>query len=353
MKILLYDPVATGHHPLYVAHIARALARHHQVVVATPTYDPAIPAVDHLAVNTDGENDATRFKRAIVAARPDHAVHLFADSSLRGLLSRRWPVPITVLVFRPRAHYPSMYETPLGPRERFLAYAHDALVMSWRLHPSAHAVLVLDAGAVKRWRNRPGAPVQWLPEPPILGSPVASQARHGAIVYGRITTRKGLDYISRALTSQRSDVHLRLAGPLPRPLKPWLDAHVDAMRRSGVRVELDLRSHAPDEGLAALGRARCAVIPYVRHYGMSRVLLEAASVGTPVVATHRGLIGHLVREHALGLAVDCADPHAFRAALLEMCEGSTDYSAALARFVENYSPRRFESALESVFGRES
>jgi hypothetical protein len=69
----------------------------------------------------------------------------------------------------------------------------------------------------------------------------------------------------------------------------------------GARVELRPRLHSEVEGLRALASARCALLPYHRHSGMSRVLLEACSAGTPVIADNFGLLGYLVRTHGPGI----------------------------------------------------
>jgi glycosyltransferase involved in cell wall biosynthesis len=106
--------------------------------------------------------------------------------------------------------------------------------------------------------------------------------------------------------------------------------------------------HTELEGLEVLAGARCAVIPYVHTYGMSRSFLEAASVGTPVIAHRHGLVGHLVRKHDLGLAVDCDDPGALRDAILHLSrdpDPARRYEGSLARFCAAYSPARFREAL--------
>jgi glycosyltransferase involved in cell wall biosynthesis len=80
---------------------------------------------------------------------------------------------------------------------------------------------------------------------------------------------------------------------------------------------------------------------------MSRVLVEACSVGTPVIAHDFGLLGHLVRRHRLGLAVDCTDPNALREAVLLLTEAerSVSYTEHIARFAARFELERFRDAL--------
>jgi glycosyltransferase involved in cell wall biosynthesis len=84
---------------------------------------------------------------------------------------------------------------------------------------------------------------------------------------------------------------------------------------------------------------------------MSRVLVEACSVGTPVVVHDRGLVGYLVRRHGLGHAVDCQDAGSLRRAILELASGdaAAAYQDNLTRFASRFSPDLFRRALVSVF----
>jgi glycosyltransferase involved in cell wall biosynthesis len=84
---------------------------------------------------------------------------------------------------------------------------------------------------------------------------------------------------------------------------------------------------------------------------MSRVLLEASIARTPVITHDFGLLGHLVRKHELGMAIDCADPDALTSALetLSSDDNRVDtYAAAMVRFSGRFSEAAFESALRLV-----
>jgi glycosyltransferase involved in cell wall biosynthesis len=85
---------------------------------------------------------------------------------------------------------------------------------------------------------------------------------------------------------------------------------------------------------------------------MSRVLVEAASVGTPVVVNDYGLLGHLVREHGIGRAVDRRDAGALRAAITTFTGSPAAVAAhqpALRAFAERYSEAAFGAALDRVY----
>jgi glycosyltransferase involved in cell wall biosynthesis len=130
-----------------------------------------------------------------------------------------------------------------------------------------------------------------------------------------------------------------------------LRAYVCEMERSGAAVNVRPYRHSESEGLEVLARAKCAVLPYPRHDGMSRVLLEACSVGTPVIVHDRGLVGYLVRRYKLGRAVDCTDARALRRAILALVstDDSEPHSAHLADFAARFSAARFEASILAPF----
>lgn len=69
---------------------------------------------------------------------------------------------------------------------------------------------------------------------------------------------------------------------------------------------------------------------------MSRVLVEACAVGTPVIVHDHALLANLVRRHGLGLVIDCNDSRAFREARVELTtngDGAERYAPALALFL--------------------
>ena len=194
----------------------------------------------------------------------------------------------------------------------------------------------------------------WLPEPPILSIPSPAEGRSGCLLYGTLAPRKGLDLVARAVSLAPTSLRVVLAGEVEPGFRDSLERDAAAMREAGADIDLRLHRHNEEEGLRLIGGARCVLLPYLNHYTASRVLLEAATAGTPVVAHHRGLLGHLVREHELGLTVDCTDPGALRQAMLELAKpGSTErYLEPLRRFAARYASERFRDAVSIPFAVE-
>jgi glycosyltransferase involved in cell wall biosynthesis len=381
MRVLLFEWTRGGHHPVYVRRFAEALAAGADVTVALPDelsqlmeelppavqlheLGPARPGWDlSRSLSRQRRELADReldlLEQAIAAVRPDRAIHLSADPVLRRLL-RRGPLgaPLGACVHHPRAHYPSDYGQSQPPKERVKALYFEYVVSRWRKRPDAHALYGWDDVAVERWQRRGGAPAQLLPEPPLPELPDLAplEERRGCIMYGALRAAKGIDLLAAAIASQPTEVEVTLAGaPAEDSFLSHLDQYVADMRAAGASVDLRARYHSEAEGLRAMSAARCLVLPFMRHPGHSRTMVEACAVGTPIVAHDVGLIGHMVREHGLGVTADCSNPSALRDAVLSLTddpEAPARYAPALRAFAERSAPERFRADLLAPLGLE-
>ena len=375
LKITLFDWTVGGHHPLYVRRFVEALRPAVDVVVAAP--DETLTQIRDLEIECVSlgtarplldmnrplppqhrelaERELDLFADVAHQTCSDHIVHLYADPVIRRLVRRPvLPTPTTLCVFFPRAHYPRIYKTPLRPRELLRARFLEHLVSRWRRRSDAHALFTLDAEAVRGWAARKGARPYWFPEPPIAPFTVdLNNQRNGCVLYGTLAGRKGLDLVAAAVALGQSDLKIVLGGDVEPDFREPLKLHMAAMQEAGATVELRAHRHTEGEGLQLLASARCVLLPYQNHYTGSRVLLEAATVGTPVIAHRDGLLGDLVRRHQLGLAVDCTDPEAFRRALLSMTEAdrTAAYREALGLWAARYTFGRFQQAVRAPFVR--
>jgi glycosyltransferase involved in cell wall biosynthesis len=175
--------------------------------------------------------------------------------------------------------------------------------------------------------------------------------RNGAIVYGRLAPRKGLDRLAAAAAVAGPTLSLTLAGDLAPGFEDEFAGVVGRMRTTGAILTLLPSRQEESDGLTLLAAARCAVLPYVSHYGMSRVLLEAACAGTPVVASRQGLLGHLVQKFGLGASVDVRSPVAMRHAIDTLCHDDDTWQQshlAAHAFARRYAQERFRDTLANV-----
>jgi glycosyltransferase involved in cell wall biosynthesis len=299
------------------------------------------------------ERELDLFVEVSRKTHPDHVVHLYADPVIRRLVRRpALSIPVTLCIFFPRAHYPTSYASPLMPRELLRARFLEYLVGLWRRRPDAHALFALDEEAVRGWSARSGVAPYWLPEPPIVSPSIDFAAeREGCVLYGTLAARKGVDLVARAIAFAPCNVKIILGGDVEPDFRLPLSEYVAAMEETGATIEIHPRRHSEEQGLRLLAGSRCVLLPYLNKYGMSRVLLEAATVRTPVIAHRTGLVGHLVRRHGLGMTVDCTDPLALREAMLQMSERtiSASLEEALERFAALYAADRFRERVLAPF----
>jgi len=375
MKVTLFDWSSEGHHPIYVRRFAEALSKIADVAVAVP--DETVSSYIDLSVQIHqlgparprpnftqplgpqnrrmANAELDLFYKVVSSIRSDHIIHLYSDSVIRRLVKRpSLEIPTTLCLFRPRAHYPTVYRTALSSRELLSAWFLEYLVARWRRRTDAHAIMTLDEIAARRWAKGNGAPAYYLPEPPVESLPSITnpQDRSGCIVYGHLARRKGIDLLANAVTLDTFEKKIVLSGAVDNGFERDLQMYVSDMEKVGAIVELRAWLHSEKQGLVALSKSRCVILPYQNHYGMSRVILEAATVGTPIIAHNKGLIGYLVRKFGLGIAVDCNNPRALRQAILKLCEGQdefTTYANSLALFAERFSTEAFRQAIRTPF----
>jgi glycosyltransferase involved in cell wall biosynthesis len=374
VRIVLFDWVCGGHHELYLRRFAEALQAHAEVVVAAPdaAYEqlegvpvlqvplgsprPPISAKDWFDPRRRSvlEEEIRLLEQAERASSADLSLHLYADAALSHLVMRRpRTVPLSIVLFRPRAYYSGAFDARLGPATFLRTHASEFLVARWRARKDARAVLTLDEMAAQRWNARRGAPAHWIPEPPVAPlTQLAVPERRGCVVYGAIGARKGIDLIARAVSVEATPIEITIAGETIEGFEPQLRAHVAEIRRGGATVDVRAKRHDEVAGLQVLAGARCALLAYERHSGMSRVLLEACCVGTPVIVHDRGLLGYLVKRYRLGRAIDCRNPHEFRTAILELTRDGAreEFAASLGEFARRYTADKFEWAVASSLG---
>ena len=270
MRFLLFDWTIEGHHGRYLRCFAESLGRMGEVVVAAPAEIAC--EVDDLGVrvvplsgrrlSVDPGRSIPQQNRQLALAelhlvekvtkevQPDHLIHLSADPIIRRLVERpSLGVATTLLIFAPRAHYPSAYKTSLPAKEWIRAWFQEYLIARWRRRPDAHTILTLDAEAARRWMRGPGG-AHWLPEPP-LGPlpPLPSGQRAGCIVYGSLARRKGIHLLARAIALEPTNIQVVLAGAVEKGFESELRAHVDEMRAAGATVDVQASQMSEAQGL--------------------------------------------------------------------------------------------------------
>jgi glycosyltransferase involved in cell wall biosynthesis len=180
------------------------------------------------------------------------------------------------------------------------------------------------------------------PDPPVVGEA------------GALTPMKGQEVLLEAVARlSRRDVIVELAGEaLPKDRR-----YADALRRRAARSDLAGRVRFLDRVADVPARMRgwsVAVLPSVAPESAGLSLLEAMSVGVPVVATNHGGPAEIV--DAAGILVPPGDSGAIAAALTSLLDdphartrcAEAGRRAVMERFTVERQQREFLAALQGV-----
>lgn len=161
------------------------------------------------------------------------------------------------------------------------------------------------------------------------GVGAVDQIRSGGLFVGRLSPDKGVDVLLAALRLYAADVAVIGTGEL----------------ESLVQAQLGLKARGflPTDGvMAQLSRASYLVVPSVWYENFPRTIVEAYSMGVPVIASRLGALAELVLDGQTGLLFDPGQPLDL-AAKLQWAEAHPERMAemgrhARARFEALYGP---------------
>ncbi|HEX9837650.1 MAG TPA: glycosyltransferase, partial [Alphaproteobacteria bacterium] len=276
---------------------------------------------------------------------------------------------VSGLLFRPSVHYGGFESRPARFRERLRDWRKDLLYRGMLRNPALDCVLTLDPyfPDFARRRYRGGDKVAFVPDPV---SPAATARRSAGapgprrarlLLFGEITARKGvltlLDALARLPAGIAQSLRIDIAGRQDPAIRNDIARAAGAALRG--RPELRLRiedRRLPDAELAArVGDSDVILAPYQRFVGSSGVLVWAAATGVPVICQDYGLLGRLVQDHALGIAVDTSDSAALAGAIERVLRYGPDRlfdCRRAAAFARGCAAQRFGEAVLSCAARD-
>ncbi len=268
------------------------------------------------------------------------------------------------ILFRPSVHYHEIGDYRPSLAERLRDWRKAVLYRGMLRNPAVDAVLTLDPffADFAAGHYPGGHKVAPVPDPafPVAAIPANDDRplydvppnRHVLLLFGALTERKGVLHLLEALRRLPPAGARKTAVIIAGRLAPELSDRA-------ARLEAAIRREQPDIWLKVENRwlssaeisalvQRCDIVlaPYQRFVGSSGVLLWAAHAGKPLLTQDYGLLGRLVRDHGLGLAVDTGNPSALAAAIADMIERSPQTlldARAAAAFVSQRTPETFAS----------
>jgi glycosyltransferase involved in cell wall biosynthesis len=370
--VLVFEPEHGGHQPAYVRMLAEWIAARGSDVGVTFAVSgqllerlqvedrmdlKQLPGVTVYPIDTVAAQACfqgplyrrsfarMRLIRQIVTTCPvRHVVALYLDSLQLSIALGQHPGPGTTLsgiLFRPSLHaiYSDSDAPPLNERIRDwrkrilyrLMLHNPALTRVFSLDPYFPAYAASEFASAEK--------VVGIADPAVSSDfaegaeigPDLREALEGQTttfaLFGALSERKGvcqvLDAVHRLTPATRERIRVVLAGRVDSSLLSEVRLRADRLASPGIggnclRI---LDRYLTTAELAWLVRESSVILaPYQRFVGSSGVLTWAAAQRRPVIAQQYGLVGALVRDYRLGLAVDTSDPARIAESIADLAE---------------------------------
>lgn len=270
------------------------------------------------------------------------------------------------ILFRPSVHYHEIGDYRPSLAERLRDWRKAVLYRGMLRNPAVDAVLTLDPFfadfATEHYVG--GEKVGVVPDPAFPSAAIPAnddrtpaglpQDRHVLLLFGALTERKGVLHLLEALrllpSSVASAIAVVIAGRVSLEISTRFAEKEAAVRREKPELWLKVEKRWLSSAEIATLVQRCDIVlaPYQRFVGSSGVLLWAAHAGKPLLTQDYGLLGRLVRDHGLGIAVDTGNPAELATAIAGMItqnpQALVDAKAA-AVFVSQRTPEAFASQI--------
>jgi len=178
------------------------------------------------------------------------------------------------------------------------------------------------------------------------------------LLFGEIERRKGIYQVLEAVsllpdTVCRS-ICLLLAGPISSHESATILAQIGQLRNTSKIQIVVVNKFISDREIKPYFDISYAVLlPYLKHAGMSAILVRAAGAQKPVLASEYGVLGQLVKVHNLGLTVKSESAYEIADAIKQLLnekiyKNALDLKKASAFAQENTGERFAKTIFDNV-----
>ncbi len=370
--LMLFDLSIRGHHPNYIQQLIQYWHNHEiegrlEVVVSPQFLEEHSDVVDFstrlnrkdeirfTAISVQEESSLkprnsfiNRTQRAFQELKllrkyateinASHCLILYFDFyQLPLAMGYKLPFLFSGIYFRPTFHYAEFFNYRPSLKERLQQWREKITLTQILKQSNCHRLFCLDSFAVQFLQDRGNTQVMHLADPVpfypkgqtqaarLKASLAIEPGRQVFLLFGALTQRKGIYQLLDAIALLPPDLCERLCVLLvgeSNLIEP-LEARI--IELSQVRPVQIIRQYefVPESEVPAYFEfADVVLAPYQRHVGMSGILLWAAAAQKPVLSSNYGLMGELVKQYGLGLAVDSTIPDAIAQALCQFINHS-------------------------------
>jgi glycosyltransferase involved in cell wall biosynthesis len=399
LHILLFDLSIYGHHPAYIRHLLnywnqQALAGHLTVLVSPRFFLEHADVIEfgkqldskkiqflaiteaeeaHLKLRTNGVNRNIRnFQEWQLLCKytrqlqVDHALVMYYDTYQYYLaLNFNPPCLVSGIYFRPTFHYKHFSNNAISFKEGLKIY-WEKLVLSRVLKNSKLYTLFSLDPFVTKYVNPDvkHSKLVYLPDPVELHqeSNTALQNlreqlgiepnRKLFLIFGALTERKGINQLLDALALLSPDFCEQLAvvmiGEASASYRQHIEARIqDLVQHHPIQIVRHYQFIPEEDVQKYFQTADVVLAPYQQHVGMSGILIQAAAAQKPVLSSDYGLMGELVKQYQLGLAVNSTQPRAIAEGIQEILYSKDLVSNVLKmqQFADQNSASQFASVI--------
>lgn len=179
--------------------------------------------------------------------------------------------------------------------------------------------------------------------------PGIGRGEGGYVLYaGRLSPEKGVRELMEAWRSQNFDFQLRIVGDGP------LRSEVEDFTKSHAQI-CYLGKASPQDVLRHMGDAAAVVVPSTCNETFGRTVVEAFAKGTPAIASSRGALPELVRDHETGLRYGGDDGKTLPDAISQFLHSRESWPGmrqnARAEFEAKYTAELNYPQLLGIYGR--
>lgn len=174
---------------------------------------------------------------------------------------------------------------------------------------------------------------------------IAYEQRKNQFVFvGRLDKLKGIDILLKSW-KRMGDRAPRLVVCGIGPLEAWCRAYVE---ENGLK-NVELRGFIPNTEVGKLiADSKALILPTQWYEGFPMTIVEAFSVGTPVICSDLGNAGSVVREGVTGCKFE---PRSEESLLLALKRCKSMHENALYEYCENYTSEKNYKTLVDIYNR--
>ena len=174
------------------------------------------------------------------------------------------------------------------------------------------------------------------------GGKITVQRKHQMVFAGRLDKLKGIDFLLRAWSNMK-DSKLKLIVCGTGPLEEWCKNYVAEHKIENV----EMRGHVSNTNVKVLlSESEALILPTRWYEGFPMSILEAFSVGTPVLGSDLGNVGNLLEDMVNGKRFAPDNQEELLSAIQSL---KIDYEEVFQYFKSRYSAESNYQILKDIY----